>query len=157
MKSSYWPTVLTSLWIKIMVWGLWFLLSYSSLMCVSLHSSDQIFEISRKHHLRIFQRDRPFRKASVAHQSTPIVWLGLLGDSTPVGFPNGSDGKNLPAMRETGVQFQGGEDLREKGMATHSSILAWRTPRTEEPGGRQSMRLQRVGRDWDFSFTSLCI
>ena len=56
-----------------------------------------------------------------------------------MGFPDGSDGKNLPAMRQTEVQFQGGEDPLEKGMATHSSILAWRIPWTEEPGGLQSI------------------
>ena len=56
--------------------------------------------------------------------------------------------KNLFAMWETQVQFLGREDPLEKGMATHSSILAWRTPRTEEPGGLQSMGLQRVGHDW---------
>ena len=55
--------------------------------------------------------------------------------------------KNLPAMRETWVQFLGWEDPLEKGKATHSSILAWRSPRTEEPGGLQSVGLQRVGRD----------
>ena len=43
--------------------------------------------------------------------------------------------KNLPAMWETQVQSLGQEDLLEKGMATHSSILAWRIPWTEEPGG----------------------
>ena len=53
--------------------------------------------------------------------------------------------KNLPAMRETCVQSLGQEDTLEKGMATHSSILAWRIPLTEEPGGLQSMRLQRGG------------
>ena len=52
--------------------------------------------------------------------------------------------KNLPAMRETWVPFLGGEDPLEKGMATHSSILAWRIPWTEEPGGLQSMGSQRV-------------
>ena len=52
--------------------------------------------------------------------------------------------KNLPAMQETQVQSLGPEDLLEKGMATHSSILAWRIPWTEEPGGLQSMGLQRV-------------
>ena len=52
--------------------------------------------------------------------------------------------KNLPAMQETGVQFLGQEDPLEKGMATHSSILAGRIPRTEELGGLQSMGLQRV-------------
>ena len=45
--------------------------------------------------------------------------------------------KNLPAMQETWVQSLGGEDPLEKGMATHSSILAWRIPWTEEPGGLQ--------------------
>ena len=52
--------------------------------------------------------------------------------------------KNLPAMQETWVQSLGQEDPLEKGMATHSSVLAWRTPWTEEPGGLQSMWLQRV-------------
>ena len=52
--------------------------------------------------------------------------------------------KNLPAMQETQVQSLGPEDLLEKGMATHPSILAWRIPWTEEPGGLQSTALQRV-------------
>ena len=43
--------------------------------------------------------------------------------------------KNLPALRETKVQSLGQEDTLEKGMATHTSILAWRIPWTEEPGG----------------------
>ena len=43
--------------------------------------------------------------------------------------------KNLPAMQETWVQFVGWEDPLEKGMATHSSVLAWKIPWTEEPGG----------------------
>ena len=51
--------------------------------------------------------------------------------------------KNLPAMQETGVRSLGWEDALEKEMATHSSILAWRIPWTEEPGGQQSMGLQR--------------
>ena len=55
--------------------------------------------------------------------------------------------KNLPAMQETWVQSLGGEDLQEKEMATHSSILAWRIPRTEEPGGLQSTGSQRDGQD----------
>ena len=55
--------------------------------------------------------------------------------------------KNLPAMQETLVQFLGQEDPLEKEMATHSSILAWRIPGTEEPGGLQSMGLQRAGHD----------
>ena len=55
--------------------------------------------------------------------------------------------KNPPAMQETWVQSLGGEDPLEKGMATHSSILAWRIPWTEEPGGLQSMGLQRIRHD----------
>ena len=50
-------------------------------------------------------------------------------------------------MQETWVQSLGREDPLEEGMATHSSILAWRIPWTEEPGGPQSMGLQRVGHD----------
>ena len=50
--------------------------------------------------------------------------------------------KNLPAMQETWVQFLGWEDPLEKEMATHSSILAWRIPWTEEPGRLQSMGSQ---------------
>ena len=55
--------------------------------------------------------------------------------------------KNLPAMQETQVRSLGQEDPLEKGMGTHTSILAWRIPWTEEPGGLQSMGLQRVGHD----------
>ena len=55
--------------------------------------------------------------------------------------------KNLPAMQKTWVQSLGQEDPLEKGIATHSSILAWKIPWTEEPGGLQSMESQRVGRD----------
>ena len=53
--------------------------------------------------------------------------------------------KHLPATQETRVQSLGREDPLEKEMATHSSILAWRIPRMEEPGGLQSMGSQRVG------------
>ena len=56
--------------------------------------------------------------------------------------------KNLPETWETQVQSLGQEDPLEKGMATHSSILAWRIPWTEEPDGIQSMGSQRVGHDW---------
>ena len=53
--------------------------------------------------------------------------------------------KNLPVMQETQVRFLGWEDLLEEGMATHSSILAWRILRTEEPGELQFMGSQTVG------------
>ena len=55
--------------------------------------------------------------------------------------------KNPPAKQEIWVRSLGRADPLEKGMATHSSILAWRIPWTEEPGGLQSMGLQRVGHD----------
>ena len=55
--------------------------------------------------------------------------------------------KNPPAMQETRVQLLGQEDPLEKGITTHSSILAWRIPWTEEPGGLQSIGSQRAGHD----------
>ena len=54
---------------------------------------------------------------------------------------------NLPARQETWVRSLGQEDLLEKGMATHSSTLAWEIPQTEEPGGPQPTGSQRVGHD----------
>ena len=68
------------------------------------------------------------------------------------GFPGGISG-NEPACqcrrhKETRVQYLGQEDSLEEHMATHSSILAWRSPWTEQPGGLQSIGLQRVGHDW---------
>ena len=67
-----------------------------------------------------------------------------------LGFLRGSVVKSPSVMleqQEMQVQSLGREDPLEKGMATHSSILAWRTPWTEDPGGLQSIGLQRVGRD----------
>ena len=55
--------------------------------------------------------------------------------------------KHLPTMWETQVQTLGQDDLREKEMATHSSVLAWKIPWTEKPGRLQSMGPQRVGHD----------
>ena len=56
-------------------------------------------------------------------------------------------GKSLPAMQETWVQSLGWEDLLDKEMATHFSILVWKIPWTEEPGGLESTALQQVGLD----------
>ena len=67
----------------------------------------------------------------------PSLWTSLVAQTV----------KNLPAMRETWVRSMGQEDPLEKGMATHSSILAWRIPLTEEPGGLQSVGSQRVRHD----------
>ena len=75
-----------------------------------------------------------------------FIWTYL----TNQGFPGGSAVKNPPAMQERQeiqVQYLGWEDSLENGMATHSSILAWRIPWTEEPDGLQTMRSQRVRDD----------
>ena len=67
-----------------------------------------------------------------------------------VGFPGGSVIKNLPAVQqpqETQVQSLGQKDPLEKGIAIHSSILAWRIPWTEEPGGLQSIGSQKIRHD----------
>ena len=63
--------------------------------------------------------------------------------------------KNLPVMQEIRVQSLGQEDPLEKGMATHSSILAWRSPWTEQPGGLWLMGSQRVRHYW--SRNTLCV
>ena len=62
-------------------------------------------------------------------------------------FPGGSDGKASACNRETWVQTLGWEDLLEKEMAIHSSIIAWESPWTEEPGRLQSTGSQRVVHD----------
>ena len=61
--------------------------------------------------------------------------------------------KHLPIMWETRVQSLGREDLLEKEMATHSTILGWKIPWTEEPSRLQCMGLQRVGHDSDFTYS----
>ena len=71
-----------------------------------------------------------------------LMWLGPLQLSLVAQLVT-----NPPAMQGTWVLSLGWEYLLEKGMAIHSSILAWRTPWTEEPGGLQSMGSQRVGHD----------
>ena len=74
--------------------------------------------------------------------------------SSEGGFLVAQTVKNLPAMQETGVQSPNWEDVLKKGMATHSSLFAWRIPWTEELGGLQFMGLQRVRHDWaTFTFT----
>ena len=65
-----------------------------------------------------------------------------------MGFPGGSDSKESACNARDQVRSLGQEDPLEKGMATYSSILAWRTPWTEEPGGLQSSGSQRVGHAW---------
>ena len=64
--------------------------------------------------------------------------------------------KRLPTMQETWVRSLDQEDPLEKETVTHSSILAWRIPRTEKPGRLQSTGSKRVGHDWATSLSSLC-
>ena len=75
-----------------------------------------------------------FTTACIFVSSHTVLWASLVAQMV----------KNLPGMRETWVRSLGQKDPLEKGMATHSSILAWRIPWMEEPGGLQSMELQRV-------------
>ena len=75
-----------------------------------------------------------------------ISWV--LKQESFLGFPVAQMGKNLPGMRETWAQSLVLEDPLEKGMTTHSSILAWKILWTEEPGRLQSMGSQRIWHDW---------
>ena len=72
-------------------------------------------------------------------------WIPSLGRDCDEAYRVAQMMKNLLTLWETWVQFLGQEDRLEKGMTTHSSILAWRIPWTEEIGRLQSMELQRVG------------
>ena len=78
------------------------------------------------------------------------LWWMIFDVTTTNCFPHGSDNKESTCgLRETWVQSLGWEDPLEEGMATHSSILAWGSPWTEEPGGLQSKGSQRVSHDWE--------
>ena len=74
---------------------------------------------------------------SVIHIHVSILWMALAAENPPA---------NEGDLRDTG-SILGREDLLEEDTATHSSILAWKIPRTEDPGGLQSKRSQRVGHD----------
>ena len=79
---------------------------------------------------------------------TDINCIELEDYATFMGFPGGSDNKESPWSAGNPGQSLSWEDLLEKGMATHSSILAWRIPWIEEPGGLQSIGSQRVWHNW---------
>ena len=92
-----------------------------------------------KSDFRVWDLSHLFRAPSVLDLSPRCaVWASLEAQTV----------KNPPAMQETHAWLLSWEDPLEKGKATHSSVLAWRIPWTEEPGGLQSMGLQRVGHDW---------
>ena len=78
-------------------------------------------------------------------RSTTNLWASLVAEMV----------KTPPAMQETQVQSLGQGDPLEKEMATHFIILAWRMPRTEEPGRLQFMGSQRVGHDWATKHTNV--
>ena len=88
----------------------------------------------------------------VFRAKTELWLLGIQPLEFTVGnyicFPGGSVVKNSPAKEEMWVHSLDREDPLEKEMATYSSVLAWEIPSTEEPGGLQSKRSQRVGHDW---------
>ena len=77
------------------------------------------------------------KKIRIKNKALFFIWTSLVAQVI----------KNLPAIMETRVRFLGQEDPLVKRMATHSSILAWKIPWTEEPCGLQSMGPQRVGHD----------
>ena len=85
--------------------------------------------------LSIFSIYQVFKDLSPSQTNSGTSWVAQLV-------------KNPPAMQETWVWSLGWEDPLEEDMATHSSILAWRIPRTEEPGWLLSMWSQRIGHDW---------
>ena len=82
----------------------------------------------------------------VEEETVPIRVLCI--SVYPLGFPGGSNGKESAIIWENLVRCLGWDNPLEKGMATHSNILARRTPWTEEPGGLQSMGSQGVGHNW---------
>ena len=85
-----------------------------------------------------YNNSSPTPLAAVSHPKFSLVTL--TPDENYIGIM-------LPAVWDTWVQSLGWEDPLEKGMATHSSFLAWRIPWTEEPGGLQSLGSQRAGHD----------
>ena len=126
--------------------GLAFWLIHFLCLCSHLHQSS-------------FPQSIPTPVSKFISSCTPHFLRGPLGQEplflapniTPIllllGFPVAQMVKNLLAMQKTWVRFLGQEDPLEKGMATHSSILAWRIPWTEEPGGLQSMGSKRARHD----------
>ena len=112
-------------------------------MFMSGDVSTMLFFMPRQHLLHIFY---DFSERWV-HSKHFIVKSSTLFSSASVANSINIYPKRLPAMRETWVQSLGWEYPLEKGTATHSSILAWKIPWTEEPGRLQSMGLQKVRHD----------
>ena len=102
-------------------------------------SPNKPLHITPKHIFHCIQATSPFTKYNHTFTATLFEIRN---------FPVAHMVKNLLAMLETWVWSLGGEYPLEKGMATHSSMLGWRIPWTEEPGWLQSMGSQRVGHNW---------
>ena len=96
-------------------------------------------------HNGILRSSQLISQASTNANGRAVVYLE--GTKKHNCFPVAWIVKDLPAMQQTWLQSLSCEDALEKGMATHSSILAWKTPRTEGPGRLQSVESQRVGRN----------
>ena len=123
------------------------------------------FEILKRFSLRLL---RSWRSQTTFHFSHFIcsficsqLQLTVL-QGKQLGSPGVASGKEstlpMQEMQETRVPSLDGKDPPKKGMATYSSVLAWEIPRTEEPGGLQSMGLQRVGDNWvTFTFNNITI
>ena len=101
-------------------------------MVVSLQRLNKKMEITHFHQQNEYNGILCSRE-NESTVATWINWASLMAQMV----------KNPPVMWETQIQSLGQEDPLEKGMATHSSILSWRIPRTEEPGGLQSVGLQK--------------
>ena len=116
----------------------------SSFLCVSVtHRELRI-------HIYVFS-ESPERKPHAHTDIIPCVFPRTKGFSD---FTGGTDDKNLTAMEKTQVQFLGREDPLEEGMETHSTVLAWRIPWTEELGGPQFMGVAKSRtRLSDYTFT----
>ena len=89
--------------------------------------------------------------------ASELNWIELNWTTVSLGLPCSSRVKSSPAMQETTVWFLGQEDPLEKGMAIHSSILAWKIPWIEETGGLQSVGSQRVGHYWATNTTTVSL
>jgi len=98
-------------------------------------SSSMIYHKINIHIIPPRSKNRTFQK---------LLPLNYTSYSFSASFPGGSVAKNLPTIQETWVWFLGLEDPLETEIATHSSILAWKTPWTEEPGRLQCMGSQKI-------------
>ena len=149
------------------------LVSWASLVVQMVKNLPTMWET----HVQSLGKKDPLEKGMATHSSIlacripwteepgglqPMRWQRVRHDWSDLavyklGFPSGSVAKNLTSIQElqkTRVWSLGQEDPLEEGIATHSSILAWRIPWTEEPGGLQPMGSQRVGHDWSDSSCS---